>query len=286
MKKVIFLGFGKLGKDCLDTLLRNDYQIEYVLTHKEERSESVDTYAKNNNLDYSYGDLRKDIELKNKVEQLLKKDKIDYLISINYRYIIPEDIFIKVEFPINIHGSLLPKYRGRTPHVWNIINGEKMTGITCHKIEKVVDTGDIIFQEKIKIDSSWTGNDLLEEMQKRYPEILLKSLQNIEKGEDMIKQDEKKATYYGKRIPEMGYINFNNLYIDIYNFVRAQAYPYPGAYYYLETGKKIIIDKIIQEKKLELETEIGKIVKVDSNYYVKCRDTIVKILEYRYEEKE
>ena len=282
MKKVIFLGFGKLGKDCLDILLRNGYQVEYILTHKEEKAESVDTYAKNNNLDYSYGDLRKNIELKNKLEQLLKDNKIDYLISINYRYIIPKNIFNKVDFPINIHGSLLPRYRGRTPHVWNIINGEKITGITCHKIEETVDTGDIIFQEEIKIDDTWTGNDLLEEMQKRYPKVLLTSLQRIEKGEKLLKQDEEIATYYGKRIPEMGYINFNTSYVDLYNFIRAQSYPYPGAYCYLETGKKIIIDKVI-ENKVSFIDKI-EIIKINNDYYVKCRDAVVRILKYRYDE--
>ena len=282
MKKIVFLGFGKLGKDCLEILLKNDYEVKYILTHREEEIESVDTYAKKIKIPYSYGDLRKNIDLKDQIVKILKKEKIDYLISINYRYIIPKEIFSKVEFPLNIHGSLLPKYRGRTPHVWNIINGEKITGITCHKIEETVDTGDIILQEKIKIKEDWTGNDLLKEMQEKYPILLLKSLFKIERGEKLLKQEEECATYFGKRIPEMGYISFYNSYEKIYNFIRAQAYPYPGAYYYLENGNKIIIDKIKKSNIKDLNVNIGKIVVKDEKFYVKCEDSIIEVLEYRF----
>lgn len=282
MKKVIFLGFGKLGKDCLEILLKNNYEVKYILTHREEKEESVDTYAEKIDISYSYGDLRKNMNLKNQIIKILEKEKIDYLVSINYRYIIPKEIFSKVEFPLNVHGSLLPKYRGRTPHVWNIINGEKITGITCHKIEESVDTGDIILQEKIEIKKEWTGNELLKQMQKKYPILLLNSLSKIERKEKLLKQEEKDATYFGKRIPEMGYISFYNFYENIYNFVRAQAYPYPGAYYYLENGKKIIIDEIEKSNIEELDINIGKIIIRDGNYYVKCSDSIIRILKYRF----
>lgn len=282
MKKVIFLGFGKLGKDCLDILLKNNYEVKYILTHREEKDESVDAYAKKIKIPYSYGDLRKNIDLKDQIIKILEKEKIDYVISINYRYIIPKEIFSKVEFPLNIHGSLLPQYRGRTPHVWNIINGEKITGITCHKIEETVDTGDIILQEKIEIKEEWTGNDLLKQMQEKYPILLLKSLSKIERGEKLLKQEEEHATYFGKRIPEMGYISFYNSYEKIYNFIRAQAYPYPGAYYYLENGNKIIIDKIKKSNIKDLNVNIGKIVVRDGKFYIKCDDSIIEILEYRF----
>lgn len=284
MKKIIYCAFGKLGFDCLKNLLENkNYNIIYILTHKENLEFSVDTLAEREKIPYSYVDLRKD---ERELMGILENN-VDYLISINYRYIIPKKIFEKVKFALNIHGSLLPKYRGRTPHVWNIINGEKVTGITCHKIEKIVDTGDIIYQEKLEIKDNYTGNDLLEKMQERYPEILLKSLKKIEKGTlELKKQNEDEATYFGKRVPEMGYISFYSNYLSIYNFIRAQAFPYPGAYYFLENGKKILIDEI---EKVELSSErinnamIGKIINENGAYYVKCLDSIIKLSKYRFE---
>ncbi|QQS88008.1 methionyl-tRNA formyltransferase [Fusobacterium canifelinum] len=289
MKNIIYFGFGKLGTDCLKLLLDKGYKINYIFTHQENKVFSVDTLAKKNDIPFFYCDLRKSIDIKKKLEEFLRKNKNDYLISINYRYIIPETIFSKVQYAINIHGSLLPKYRGRTPHVWNIINGEKISGITCHKITETVDSGDIVYQEEIKIEDDWTGNDLLREMQSRYPDILLESLIRIENNKENIfqKQNELKATYFGKRIPEMGYISFFNSYINIYNFIRAQADPYPGAYYYLSDGKKITIDKIEKTidplifEKIE-SVKVGEIVELTGNYYIKCEDAVIKVTKFRF----
>ena len=289
MKNIIYFGFGKLGTDCLELLLDKGYKINYIFTHQENEDFSVDTLAKKNDIPFFYFDLRKNIDIKKKMEEFLQKNKVDYLISINYRYIIPETIFSKPQYAINIHGSLLPKYRGRTPHVWNIINGEKISGITCHKIEETVDSGDIVYQEEIKIEDDWTGNDLLREMQSRYPNVLLEALTRIENNEENAfqRQNELKATYFGKRIPEMGYISFFNSYINIYNFVRAQADPYPGAYYYLSDGKKIIIDKIektinpLISEKIE-SIKIGEIVELTGNYYVKCEDAVIKFTKFSF----
>lgn len=289
MKNIIYFGFGKLGTDCLKLLLDKGYKINYIFTHQENKDFSVDTLAIENAIPFFYYDLRKKPEIKKEIEDFLQKNKIDYLISINYRYIIPASVFSKVQYAINIHGSLLPKYRGRTPHVWNIINGEKISGITCHKITETVDSGDIVYQEKVKIEDNWTGNDLLREMQLKYPSILLESLKKIEnnKGNIFQKQNEMEATYFGKRIPEMGYISFFNSYINIYNFIRAQAEPYPGAYYYLSDGKKIIIDEIEKAtcplilEKIE-SIKIGEIIGLKGHYYIKCEDAVIKVTKFRF----
>lgn len=282
MKKVIFFGFGKLGKKCLEKLLEANFEICCVMTHKEELEESVDTFCKKQNINYFYSDLRTDLKTKQKIRKFLIKEKTEYLISVNYRYIIDREIFELVKIPFNIHGSLLPKYRGRTPHIWSIINGEKKSGVTCHLIESTVDTGDIILQYEIDIKDDFTGNDLLIEMQKIYPEILIKALKKLELKEPLKKQDEMSATYYGKRIPEMGYINFYLTFEEINNFIRAQAFPYPGAYFYLTNGKKIIIDKVEKVINYNLDIEIGKIVKIENEFFIRCKDSILKLIKYRY----
>lgn len=282
MKKIIFFGFGKLGTNCLRELIKNNYEICCVMTHREQNEESIDTFCEKNSLSYYYSDLRIDLKTKEKIKEVLLQEKIDYLVSVNYRYIIEDEIFNLVKIPLNIHGSLLPKYRGRTPHVWSIINGEKKSGITCHLIESTVDTGDIILQKEIDIKEDYTGNDLLIEMQKEYPKILIESLIKVESKEQLIKQNPKEATYYGKRIPEMGYINFYSSYEEINNFVRAQAFPYPGAYFYLVNGKKIIIDKIEIANGIRMDIGIGKIVEIDGSYFVRCKDSVIKLTKYRY----
>lgn len=278
MKNIVFCGFGKLGKDCLVELIRKDFVPSLILTHKELLDESVDTFAINNNLKYSYKDSRKNIS---EMKKVLMAINPYCLISVNYRYIIPKDIFRIPEYAVNIHGSLLPKYRGRTPHVWSIINGEDYSGITVHLIEEIVDTGDIINQISVKIDEDDTGYTLLKKYEKLYPRFLIDSLLRLEENIPLIKQDERYANFYGKRIPEMGYIDFNKNAKDIINFIRAQANPYPGAYYYLKNGRKVIINQVVYDKLSNGENlQIGVIELIKDNYYIKCKDAILKLKDF------
>lgn len=278
MTNIVFCGFGKLGKDCLQELYTNGYRIDYILTHKELKKESVDTFAIQNSISYSYKDARKNLK---EFFKTIKNLKPKYLISVNYRYILPKDIFQIAKYAINIHGSLLPKYRGRTPHVWSIINGEKVSGITCHIIEESVDTGDIITQKSIDIEQDDTGYSLLKKFQLLYPSLLIDSLNCLEAGKTLRKQNEEEASYYGKRISDMGYIDFYKDSTDVINFVRAQAEPYPGAYYYLVDGRKIIINKLTVDKSIDFTASIGIIKNIGDSYYVKCKDANLKIQEYR-----
>lgn len=279
MKNILFCGYGKLGLNCIKRLIEKGYNISYVLTHRELEDESVDTFCIKNKLNYSYKDTRK---IKEEVKKHFLDMNLDYLISINYRYIIPKEILIIPKYSLNIHGSLLPKYRGRTPHVWSIINGEQYSGITCHLIDEGVDTGNIIEQIPVKIEEDDTGYTLLKKFEKLYPGLLIKSIEKLNKNINTLSQNESKASYFGKRTPDMGYIDFYKKSFQIVNFVRAQAFPYPGAYYYLNNGKKIIINKIIvTDKQLELIDSIGIIKSFNNEYYVKCIDSILKIIDFK-----
>lgn len=281
MNKILFCGFGKLGKICLQTLISEGYHITYVLTHKEMDKESVDTFCCIKNIDYTYTDARKYIDgLKN----ILYEKAPDYLISVNYRYILPKEIFQIPKYAFNIHGSLLPKFRGRTPHVWSIINGEAYSGVSSHIVEEIVDSGDIIHQIPVKIESDDTGFSLLQKFEVIYPTLLCQSLIKLKNNEDLIKQDENKASYYGKRTPDMGYIDFRKCSRDVLNFIRAQAPPYPGAYYFLNNGKKIIIHRAEIDNFMVCERPIGVIYQDNSDYFVKCNNNILRITDYELSE--
>lgn len=276
--KVVFCGFGKLGKDCLVELQNKGYIISFILTHREKNIESVDTFAEKSNIPYSYVDLRKH----NASElELIFHQASDLLISINYRYILEKKFFSRFKYAINLHGALLPKYRGRTPHVWSIINGEKYSGVTAHIIDEIVDAGDIVKQIKIKIEDEDTGFTLLEKFQKIYPELLIDALSVLKFNGKLEVQNSSEASYFGKRIPDMGYIDFYKEANEVINFVRAQAPPYPGAYYYLPDGQKIYIDKISEHVEGNLNISIGIIKKTDDEFYVNCKNGLLKIVEYR-----
>jgi len=278
MNKIVFCGFGKLGKECMKAILEKGFQIKYVMTHKENEKDSVDTFAQSVGIEYSYLDARKNVK---KISEQLKIIKPDFLISVNYRYILPKEIYNLADFAINIHGSLLPKYRGRTPHVWSIINGEKESGITCHMIEETVDTGDIISQIVIPIEKYDTGYSLLKKFEANYPTILVDSIDKLLNGSQLVKQDENLASYYGKRTPDMGYIDFRKKASEVIDFVRAQSEPYPGAYYYLIDGRKIIINKIAICELADLDIPIGVIKDIDNQYFAGCKDSTLMVEDYR-----
>lgn len=228
---------GHLGFELLLHCSKN-YNIEAILT--DINSEIIIEYAHRENIPLYIGNPRK-----GKVKEFIVAHPIDLLLSINYLFIIESDV---IAWPtmaaINLHGSLLPKYRGRTPHVWAIINNESETGVTAHYITEGCDEGDIIEQVIIPIENKDTGADLLNKYKVVYPQLVDKVLE-LFKVENVygLKQDELKATYFGKRTPEDGQINWNWQKERIYNWVRAQAYPYPGAFTFIN-GEKIIIDQV------------------------------------------
>jgi methionyl-tRNA formyltransferase len=276
--KIVFCGFGPLARTCLETLQTQGHTIAYVFSHSGDTA--LQPLLDQQKIPHSLANPNKDLS---SAVQTVSGIAPDLLISINYRYILPKEIFSIPKDALNIHGALLPKYRGRTPHVWNIINGEKKTGVTCHIITDVVDAGDIIVQKEIPITDEDTGHTVLKKYEAIYPSILLESLAVLSSGKALRPQDEAAATFFGKRTPDMGYIDFHKNAQDIINFVRAQACPYPGAYYFLGNGKKMIIDRIARAAQQDIRElqDIGQIKYIAGKYVVRCLDAILEITDHR-----
>jgi methionyl-tRNA formyltransferase len=204
------------------------------------------------------------------------------LISINYIFLIEKNLIqIPKILAFNIHGSLLPKYRGRTPHVWSIINNEKLTGITAHLIDEGCDTGDIIKQIQIIIENDDTGASILKKYESHYYTIVDNVLDKISKNQLVtIEQDNSKATYFGKRTPDDGLIDWNWHRERIYNWIRAQSFPYPGAFtFYM--NDKVIIDWIeFDDNGFDINIPNGTIVSINP-IRVKTPNGLVKITKMR-----
>lgn len=277
--KLAVLVSGGLGYDTL-TKLHENYNIVSVLT--DSKSEAIIQYCKDNNLPYFKGNPRGGLGY-----TFIKHTLVDVLVSINYLFLIEDDIINhpkKISF--NLHGSLLPKYRGRTPHVWAIINNEKFTGITAHQINAGCDTGAIISQIKIPIHNQDTGATVLEKYKKQYYPLVKKVLEQIDLDQLVTQeQDESEATYFGKRTPEDGEINWYWSKERIYNWVRAQADPYPGAFSFYEK-EKIIIDKVsFSSHGYHFEDDNGLIVAIDPVILVKTPNGIITLEDVRTEKK-
>lgn len=270
--KIGVLVSGKLG---FDTLLKiaNSRSIEIVYT--DGRSTDIINWCINNDIRCFSGNPRQ-----GKGYDSCKDLNIDVFISVNYLFIIEEDLINHAKIiAFNIHGSLLPKYRGRTPHVWAIINNEKYTGVTAHEIDVGCDTGRIISQVKIIIESDDTGGTLLSKFEKVYFDLISKVLTQIEENTiELVEQNNEDATFFGKRTPEDGLINWNWNKVRIKNWVRAQSYPYPGAFTFYNKAK-IIIDWV-EEVDFSGEGIPGQIIRINPTI-VKCLDGALLISKQR-----
>lgn len=228
---------GNLGNIVLQHLY-DKHEIVFVFT--DSKSDTIIAFCKDNNIDIFIGNPRK---LNSK--DFYEHKAIEVLVSVNYLFIIEKDLINHPSIlAFNIHGSLLPKYRGRTPHVWAIINNETKTGITAHLIDEGCDTGDIIEQIEIQIDNQDTGADVLNKYNNQYVPLIDTVLHRIENKTLVTQQqNHSEATYFGKRTPDDGAINWNWQKERIYNWVRAQAFPYPGAFTHAGENK-IVIDAV------------------------------------------
>lgn len=194
--------------------------------------EELKVYAKNNN-----------IPLLMHTKELIPP-YADIGVSNGYSQIISPQL-LKM-FPkgiINIHGALLPQYRGGNVLNWVLVNGEKETGVTIHYMDEGIDTGDIIAQIKIPIKKTDTAKKLCEKLNENACTLFEKTWESIRKNQiKRIIQDESEAHYWPARKPKDGKIDFKKMDDkQIYNLVRALVHPWPGAYFY-KNGKKITIN--------------------------------------------
>jgi len=261
---IFFFGATELGLSCFKKILDMGYTVsgcaytgEKIIVRK--KPEGIKNYTYVDFKEVAADQNIPAIEFdKNKQELFyneLLKLKPDLIIVAGWHYLIASNI---LDMPglgaIGLHASLLPEYRGGSPLVWQLINGEKNAGISLFYLESDggVDTGHIIGQESFSIEDDDTIKELLIKSEKSGIALLEKYLPLIEKGiSPKIKQDESKATVYRQRVPSDGKINWDDSPTNIRNFIRAQTKPYPGAYTVIDGKKVIIWDADISEVELE-----------------------------------
>ncbi|MHA1558791.1 MAG: formyltransferase [Alphaproteobacteria bacterium] len=245
---IIVFAYSQIGHDCLKILLENKEDIRAVFTHEDNKEEhiwfdSVQKLAKAFNIPVHTPIYTNDEEIINLIRSL----KPDLIFSFYYRKIINAEILkIPKLGAFNVHGSLLPYYRGCAPINWAIICGAKETGATLHYMEKEADVGDIVDQKKVSIDIKDNAGVVYKKINKAAQIILMRRINELKNGTaPRISQDHTKATYFKRRNPEDGLIDWTKSPIEIYNFVRAlQPYPkYPSAFVHFDE-ERIIVNKI------------------------------------------
>ena len=174
----------------------------------------------------------------------------DLFVVIAYGKFLPTSILeIPKNFAVNVHASLLPRYRGAAPINWAIIHGEKETGITLFKINQAMDAGEIISQKKIIIDEEDNAISLRGKMKKLGKGLLLKTIESIERKQFTLKpQDEHKVSFAPKLTKQLGCIDWQKSARHIHNLVRGLI-PWPMAYTFLRgRSLKILSTQVVEEQ--------------------------------------
>ena len=231
--RALVFAYHNVGVGCIKALLDAGIQIELVVTHADDPHEniwfgSVAALCQERGIPYVQPEASDLLEL---LPQF-KKIAPDYIFSFYYRYMITSDILATARIAaLNMHGSLLPKYRGRAPVNWAILHGETETGASLHIMEVKPDAGDIVGQLAVPIDPdadatavfTKVSNAAIKVMQAALPELLQG---RVPRTPNVLAN----GSYFGGRKPEDGRIHWNQSAKQVHDLIRAVAPPYPGAF--------------------------------------------------------
>lgn len=276
-KRVVFMGTPDFSVPVLEKLIENTNVVlvvtkkdAYVGRKKVLTESPVAICAHEHNIE-----VYKPNKLKEDYEYILNK-KPDIIITCAYGSIVPK---VVLDYPsygcINVHASLLPKYRGASPIVASILNGEKETGITIMYMDEGIDTGNIIMSRSIEIEDNDNSLSLSNKLSLLGANLLIDTLPKIFEGENFdIPQDNEEATYVGMLKREDEHIDFNNSVENIKNQVRAFS-PEPYAFINIDDTEYKISE--VEIKKCDV-SEIGIIVEVNKDSFgITAKDGIVYI---------
>ncbi len=256
--KLIVCAYHTVGYRCIVELLRQGAEIALIFTHEDSPVEeiwfeSVRDLAEQ----HSIPCLTTDISAPENVEQV-RAIAPDFILSFYYRNMIkPVVLEIPKQGALNLHGSWLPRYRGRAPVNWAVINGETETGATLHYMVEKPDAGDIVDQEKVAIAFDDTARKVFGKVADAAVTVIARAWPFLRAGNaERIPMDLTAGSYFGGRKPADGLINWTRPAVQIYNLIRGVTHPYPGAFTHLD-GKKVVI---WQARPMEGSGEPGYVV--------------------------
>lgn len=230
--KLVVCAYHNVGYRCIEELLRQGAEISLVFTHEDSPTEqiwfsSVRTLAEKRGIPCLTSSINEPYNI-----QRLRELKPDFIFSFYYRNMIkPELLEIPDKGALNLHGSYLPKYRGRVPVNWAVINGETETGATLHYMVAKPDAGDIVDQEKVSIEFTDAAHEVFGKVTDAAVTVLRRAWPRLVDGTAMrIPMDLSAGSYFGGRKPENGRIDWTKSAVQIYNLIRGVTHPYPGAF--------------------------------------------------------
>ncbi len=283
--KVVYMGTPDFAVSCLEGIINAGHEVCAVFTQPDKprgrkmvmTPPAVKVCALEHGLTVYQPNTLKDGE----AFKIIQEISPDVIVVAAYGKILPKDI---IEYPkygcINVHGSILPKYRGAAPIQWSVINGDAQTGITTMMMNEGLDTGDILLVEKTPISIDDTASSVFERLAEIGSELIVKTLDYAEKGLlKPQKQDDSKATYASMLDKSISEIDFNKSALEVHNLVRG-LYDWPIAHTYFN-GKKI---KVFKTALSDLSGKVGEVLSL-SPLTIACGENAIEILELQLEGK-
>ena len=296
--RIVFMGTPEFAVASLDVLVKNNYNIVGVVTVPDKpagrgqqiQQSAIKKYATEHNLKLLQPEKLKDKNFINELKSL----EADLQIVVAFR-MLPEIVWHMPKMgTFNLHASLLPKYRGAAPINWAIINGEIESGVTTFKLKHEIDTGNILFQEKVKIEHTTTAGELHDKLMLVGAELILKTVKEIERsflsGEELnfLPQEDSLACHAPKIFKEDCLIDWGKPAIEINNLIRGLS-PYPTAYSQLKNSDDDLQLVKIFNSKYELLTpnHPNGLLLTDNKTYLKvfCEDGLIEITEIQLQGK-
>ncbi len=287
--RLIFMGTPDFARVSLKKLLESNHEVLAVVTVPDKpkgrglklQPSPVKEFAVANQLPVFQPESLKDPEF----IQTLKNFNADAFVVVAFR-ILPREVFtIPPKGTINLHASLLPKYRGAAPINWAIINGETETGVTTIFINERVDQGNILLQERVPIGPDMTAGELHDVLADVGADLLVKTLDQLEsEGIKPKKQDPSLVSKAPKITKEICHLNFNQSAQQVHNWIRGLS-PYPAAFAYWN-GKLLKLFRSRPVAAGDSNAEPGTIVMVMKNAFsVQCASGIIDIFEVQLQGK-
>jgi len=284
-KKIVFMGTSNFSVPILKLLYQNGYPIVTIYTQPPQKSmrgqkvnkSPIQKMAENLCIECRTPDSLKE---NNEEYNFLKLLNPDLVIVVAYGQLIPKNyLSLSKHGFINIHASLLPKWRGAAPIQRSIMNLDKETGVSIMKIVEKLDAGPVMMQEKINVTSEMNAEDLSNKLSDLSSKLILECIDEIEGGKaKFIDQDEQKATYAKKINKEEGKINWDNSAENILAQINSLL-PNPGAWFSF-MGERY---KILKASISEAEGEKGKVI--DNNLTIACKSKSIKVNEIQRQGK-
>lgn len=267
--KTLFIGSTKRGFQTLEAIIEAGHTICGVISlaqdpHEIERyEEPIRRLCETRNIPVYETRWMKELDYVSLVRDKLKPD---IALVVGCRLIIPETIYALPRMgTLAVHDSLLPEYRGFAPLNWSIINGETETGVTLFYLNPLMDGGDIVGQKRIPIDPHETGPEMYSRVCLATVDLVIECWPRLVEGHaPRLKQDYNIGSFTCSRTPTDGIIDWASSTHQIYNLIRALAYPYPGAFTFFRGDRVIIRKALLLEAIPQYRGRItGRIVNVD-----------------------